>query len=315
MTNPKGADFTLQSYDENPFDGFKIDDNTILNKLEGRQPCPNCGKSRKFFCYTCYVPISPLNGKLPHVKLPLKIDIIKHKYEIDGKSTASHAALLARDDIKVYTYPDIPDYSNENVVLIFPGQKAISVSQLVNGGSFEKILEYQRQPLDELPAGYNRSTLMKNIPKTREETNVKCIVKQLPITKAVFIDSTWHQCKSIYKDERIKSIPCVVIQNRISQFWRHQKGSPRWYLATVEAIHQFLFEIHLHCWGLHQEYKGIKNCFTEKGLEQLESCYSRNENAYNGQYDNLLFFFKHMYDVIHTYYKHEDLYAYKRRLK
>lgn len=246
--------------------------------------------------------------------MPLKIDIIKHKHEIDGKSTASHAALLANEDVNIYTYPDIPDYTNEDVVMIFPGQNAISVSQLVNGDSLESILEFQQQPLDSVPPGYNRSTLMKSIPKTRKENGFSRRIKKLPISKAVFIDSTWHQCKSIYKDEKIRAIPCVVIQNRISQFWRHQKGSPRWYLATIEAIHQFLLEIHLHCWGLNPGYEGIRNCFTEKGIEQFECLYSEDSEAYNGQYDNLLYFFKHMYNVIHSYYDHDNLYAYKRRL-
>ncbi|KAL1490334.1 hypothetical protein ABEB36_013048 [Hypothenemus hampei] len=309
MANPKST-ANQRSIDENPFEGFQIDDSSILNSIEGRHPCPQCGKSRKLFCYTCFVLISPLEGKLPHVKLPLKIDIIKHKQEIDGKSTASHAALLASDDVKVYTYPDIPDYSKEQVVLIFPGQNAVSVSQLINLQTFEDI---HKRPPEELPPGYNPRTLMKNIPKVLQEINFSFKKHKIPITKAIFIDSTWHQCKSIYKDVKIRAIPCVVIQNRISQFWRHQKGSPRWYLSTIEAIHQFLLEIHMHCWGLNRNYHGIKNCFTENSLD-MESLFSDDINAYNGQYDNLLYFFKHMYEVIHSYYDHEELYAYKRRL-
>ncbi|CAG9771464.1 unnamed protein product [Ceutorhynchus assimilis] len=314
MADPKISKVHQQFVDQIPFQGFNIDDTEGLNKLEGRHPCPKCGKSRKLFCYSCFIPISPLQGKLPKVKLPIKIDIIKHKHEIDGKSTACHAALLANEDVNIFTYPDIPDYTNESVVMIFPGQNAISVSQLVSGSSFESILEYQQQPLDQLPSGYNRSTLMQTIPKTRQEYGFMQRTKNLPITKAIFIDSTWHQCKSIYKDEKIRAIPCVVIQNRISQFWRHQKGSPRWYLATIEAIHQFVLEIHLHCWGLNPVYTGIRNCFTENNIEEIQNLYSNDSKAYNGQYDNLLYFFKHMYNVIHSYYDHEDLYAYKRRL-
>ncbi|KAJ8944394.1 hypothetical protein NQ314_009490 [Rhamnusium bicolor] len=314
MSNPK-CEESRQSYiDKNPFDGFTIDDNSILEKLEGRHPCPKCGKSRKFYCYSCYVPILELEGKLPKVKLPFKIDIIKHKHEIDGKSTAGHAAILANDNVTIYIYPNIPDYDEENVVLIFPSQNAISVSQLVNGCNYEEMLKYQQESLDKLPKGYNKSTLMKIIPKTRQEYEFNVKAKKLPITKAVFIDSTWNQSKGIYKDERIKKITCVVIQNRISQFWRHQKGSPRWYLATVEAIHQFLIEVHLHLWGLNPNYNGIKNCFTEKRLSQFKCLYNTDVLAYNGQYDNLLYFFQHMYDLIHKYYNHEELYAYKRRL-
>lgn len=247
------------------------------------------------------------------MQLPINIDIIKHKHEIDGKSTAGHAAILAPNNVSIYTYPEIPDYSGENVVLIFPSQDAISISQLVKQENYDCIKQCNNLPLQDLPKGFNRSTLMKNVLKDTNSITVNGS-KSLPITKAIFIDSTWNQSKGIYKDERIRKIPCVVIQNRISQFWRHQKGSPRWYLATVEAIHQFLIELHLHCWGLNPNYKGIYNCFTEMALNECESLYRDTPNAYNGQYDNLLYFFKHMYDLIHAYYDHDNLYAYKRRL-
>ncbi|XP_072388512.1 tRNA-uridine aminocarboxypropyltransferase 1 [Diabrotica undecimpunctata] len=315
MSNPKSEESRQNYIDQNPFDGLKIEDNSILGTLEGRHPCPKCAKSRKFYCYSCYVPIKELEGKLPSVRLPITIDIIKHKHEIDGKSTAGHAAILAKDYVNIYTYPDIPDYTDQNIVLIFPSQKAISVSQLISNGLDQDVIEqFQNAPLDELPQGYNRSTLMKKIPKSREEYEFGGNIGKLPITKAIFIDSTWNQSKGIFKDKRISSIPCVVIQNRISQFWRHQKGSPRWYLATIEAIHQFLIEIHLHRWGLNPSYKGINNCFTEKCLDQFKLLYNDSAEAYNGQYDNLLYFFQHMYQLIHEYYNHEELYAYKRRL-
>lgn len=47
------------------------------------------------------------------LQLPLKIDIIKHRKEIDGKSTAIHAAILSAADVSIYTYPNIPNYENE----------------------------------------------------------------------------------------------------------------------------------------------------------------------------------------------------------
>lgn len=45
------------------------------------------------------------------------MDIIKHAKEIDGKSTSAHAAVLAPDDVTIYTFPCIPDYDHtkENV--------------------------------------------------------------------------------------------------------------------------------------------------------------------------------------------------------
>lgn len=95
----------------NPFQFMRMEDNTFLDDIDGRSACSKCSKSRKFFCYTCYEPVGELRGKLPAIRLPVKIDIIKHQKENDGKSTAIHAALLAAGDVKIYTYPDIPDYS------------------------------------------------------------------------------------------------------------------------------------------------------------------------------------------------------------
>ncbi len=44
-------------------------------------------------------------------QLPLKLDIIKHPSECDGKSTSAHAGVLAPDDVTIYTYPTIPEFS------------------------------------------------------------------------------------------------------------------------------------------------------------------------------------------------------------
>lgn len=40
-----------------------------------------------------------------------QIDIVKHPGEIEGKSTAVHAKLLAPDHVNIHIYPDIPDYT------------------------------------------------------------------------------------------------------------------------------------------------------------------------------------------------------------
>lgn len=44
----------------------------------------------------------------------MKIDIIKHPNETDGKSTAIHAKLLAPEFVNIYTYPCIPEYEEKD---------------------------------------------------------------------------------------------------------------------------------------------------------------------------------------------------------
>ncbi len=49
-----------------PFAGLRIADTEALNRQPGREPCPVCSRSRKFFCYTCYVPVASL-GKVSNL--------------------------------------------------------------------------------------------------------------------------------------------------------------------------------------------------------------------------------------------------------
>lgn len=62
----------------------------------------------------------------------------------------------------------------------------------------------------------------------------------------------------------------VELNARKTCFWRRQKGKPDTYLATIEAIYYFLKDFHEHC--LAEEY--------------------------NGEYDNLLFFYSYLHSVV-----------------
>lgn len=247
---------------------------------------------------------------LTHVyclQLPIKVDIIKHRREIDGKSTAAHAAVLAPKDVKVYTYPDVPDYAvDERTVLLYPCAEAKTVPELFTKKQTNQ--SYSELLLAQLPSGYNVGTLMTKILSDINENEIYHAEK-LPIDKVILIDSTWNQSRGIYCDERLQKIPTIVLQNRPSQFWRHQKGSPRWYLSTVEALHQLLLELHLCAWGCSEHYKSFltKECSVHSSELIHPHC-----KPYNGEYDNILYFFKYMYEKLHMLYKHEDLLAYKR---
>ena len=44
-------------------------------KVVGRSQCPTCGRSRKFYCYSCYCLIGLDASDVPRIKLPIKIDM------------------------------------------------------------------------------------------------------------------------------------------------------------------------------------------------------------------------------------------------
>lgn len=96
----------------------------------------------------------------------------------------------------------------------------------------------------------------------------------------------------------------------------------RFFLFRI-AIHQFLLEVHINAWGLDRSYQAlepleiqtafIRNEFIVDG-EPAKNMADTNCLAvpYNGQYDNLFFFFSYMYHLIHEYYDHNILMAYRR---
>lgn len=44
-------------------------------RVVGRSQCPGCGRSRKFYCYSCYRLIGLDANDVPRIRLPIKIDM------------------------------------------------------------------------------------------------------------------------------------------------------------------------------------------------------------------------------------------------
>jgi len=150
LNNPQTAHRTIHSAamarcsSQNPFCEMKITSSDFMNNLKTRSNCKECGRSRKFFCYNCYIPVPELESLVPRVnKLPCKVDVIKHQMEGDAKSTAIHAAVIAPENVKIYTYPDFPDYETDGrVALVYPGEEAVAMTSLTSkkGAEIEKLV-------------------------------------------------------------------------------------------------------------------------------------------------------------------------------
>ncbi|CAN9506684.1 unnamed protein product [Ophioblennius macclurei] len=249
-----------------PLQGLKLASHAVLEEAQekGRLKCSKCGGSRMFFCYTCCSLVGVSPQEVPSIKLPVKIDIIKHPHETDGKSTAIHAKILAAGDVTIYTYPCIPEFEKDKVVLVFPGPRAVSVQdmlQCLRNRSRDSFCERRAKRLktEELQGAEN--------PESGASSSQS---KVYPLQRVVFIDSTWNQTNKISTDERLQDLLQVELKTRKTCFWRRQKGKPDTYLATIEAIYYFLKDFHEHC--LQEEY--------------------------GGEYDNLLFFYSFLHGVI-----------------
>uniref|UniRef100_UPI0037E94E02 tRNA-uridine aminocarboxypropyltransferase 1 n=1 Tax=Semicossyphus pulcher TaxID=241346 RepID=UPI0037E94E02 len=263
-----------------PLQGLKLASHEVLEKAQqkGRLKCTKCGGSRMFFCYTCCSLVGVTLQEIPLIKLPVKIDIIKHPNETDGKSTAIHAKILAPSDVTIYTYPCIPDYEKDKVVLVFPGPEAVSVQDMMQC-LYDRTDSRSHYTFDETcikrlkrDEGQGATHTAEN-PESGTPDDAKASESRVyPLQRVVFIDSTWNQTNKISTDERLQDFVRIELKTRKTCFWRRQKGKPDTYLATIEAIYYFLKDYHELF--IAQEYKG--------------------------EYDNLLFFYSYLHSVVNS---------------
>ncbi|KYQ99879.1 hypothetical protein DLAC_03833 [Tieghemostelium lacteum] len=104
------------------------------------------------------------------------------------------------------------------------------------------------------------------------------------VKKVIFIESQWHNTKKILANPSIQKIKCVKIDLQKTMFWRYQSMGDHC-LATIEAIYYFFKEYHL----------------------------ASNNGLYNGEYDNLLYYYSLFYNLIQSEYKKKNVNFVKKK--
>ena len=100
-----------------------------------------------------------------------RVEVVKHHGEVDGKSTAVHAAVIAPSSVTIHTFPDIPEYDPDDTILVFPGKNSFTLEHiLMNVGGVGSKGGKMGSPF--------------------------------PFSTVVFVDSTWNQCHGICQDPR-----------------------------------------------------------------------------------------------------------------
>ncbi|KAG0317044.1 hypothetical protein BG000_004656, partial [Podila horticola] len=124
-----------------PFSDFQISDASVLDQVP-KAHCPKCHRNSRYFCYKCLDLVGdfPSGSVVPQLKLPIRLDIIRHEQERDGKSTALHAAVLAPRDVTVYEWTQMPQYEDvDRLLLLFPSEGAKQLSE-IDPASFDKLV-------------------------------------------------------------------------------------------------------------------------------------------------------------------------------
>lgn len=78
----ESSSFFTNCENEDPFSEMKIDDCSFLDEVSHRGNCPKCHKSRKYYCYTCYVAVEEVANRFPvvHVSLNRQIPSLEYTF-------------------------------------------------------------------------------------------------------------------------------------------------------------------------------------------------------------------------------------------
>jgi len=174
----RGPDCTSDLF----LEGLRLSSQDCLHQAElaGRVRCTGCGKSGKFYCTRCLKPLLPDPGLLPRLTLPISVDIIKHERELDGKTTAFHAMILAPHQVTLIDFPfkdtsPLADYTHETTVVLFPGPGSVRLADL---------------------AGLER------------------------VTRVVVLDATWTSVSNILASNVLRGLRTVRLEPQEAHFWR-----------------------------------------------------------------------------------------------
>ena len=82
------------------------------------------------YCPHCYQIVSGINF-IPHVQLPVLLDVVFHPNVSSKNSTSVHAKLLCPDSVQMYkNLNNLPNYDAETTYVLFPSSKSVTFNEL-----------------------------------------------------------------------------------------------------------------------------------------------------------------------------------------
>ena len=107
-----------------------------LDALSNREPCPQCNRMCKYYCYVCFKAVGGYDSQIPVLDLPVKVTILSHPKEKKSKSSVVPVKIIAQQYVDFVTSADAPDLlagsdlEADQVAILFPGEKATEVTEM-----------------------------------------------------------------------------------------------------------------------------------------------------------------------------------------
>mmetsp|Transcript_19903 Transcript_19903/g.64789 ORF Transcript_19903/g.64789 Transcript_19903/m.64789 type:complete len:275 (-) Transcript_19903:32-856(-) len=212
-------------WDLPPLPELELTPHTVLEEVESRETCEECGRSCKWLCFACARPLV----SFPNVELPCTLHVLRGPQERATAATGVHLKVLAPDRVNlVFSASDLNSLDSSTTCLLFPGEDSISVEEAASSRASDH---------------GERGLILQN---------------------AILLDEKWTAVKSFWAaNPSLRRFPCVRLDpgTRTAFYRFHTKGVEEGALSTAEAAMYFCREVH-RAQGRHAEGEKCR-CFDD----------------------------------------------------
>ncbi|KAI0564607.1 DTW domain containing protein [Gracilaria domingensis] len=211
------------SFDGQAFPDLKLSPHDALRQAKRTICTGGCGKSRRYYCTECLVPLVPNPQAFPSVSLPVYFHILQSHAEPPQRSTAQHVSVLAPKFATIWRpFPECISAFRECVI---EGAEKNTVALL-------------------------RATLYR-FPGDDAKTPAQAVIELPKLKHVVVLDASWTKSTVLISDPLFRELPRLTLPTGTkSRFWRYppKRGEHSEFfspdkmeslLSTVEAIHRF----------------------------------------------------------------------------
>lgn len=287
-----------------------------------RIKCMKCSRTCNWYCPTCLVSVLP---STPRVRLPIRLDILRGRDEIDSKSTSAHALALAPDDSRIFFLPSFPVYTDpRRVLVLYPCPSSVPISKLADV-ALENVKDKCIRESTLFDEAVERTELEKDLASRFDAVLV--------------VDSTWNKVGGVMQMPQMRSLlasgaaTSVHIAKYHTLFWRYQPLGPQC-VSTIEAIYYFYRELFIETSRLQLSSSSAlssssmslssssmsssssssmllsssSTAITDTTIPLIESDLDNNydDDVYDGRFDDLLLFFLGQYHRVQAEYTEGD---------
>lgn len=164
---------------------LKLSSFAPLDKASERIKCPQCDRSKKYYCPDCFIPLVD-KSLIPQLTLPLHVSVLQHPKEKVERSSIIPAKVLAPSSLDIYRTTVLPSIhlDPKDTLFLYPAETAKSIKDV------DKDLLKNAKYLLMIDSTWAQVQTFLKLPEVKQLTAVKISAAETAFWRYQQVDST-----------------------------------------------------------------------------------------------------------------------------